>query len=81
MNEANEQLKTLISSQIGCEILEVGGDGVHFEALIVSNAFEGLSRVKRHQLVYSSLGDRMKGEIHALSMRTYTPEEWNAQSG
>ena len=52
------------------------GDGQHFEALIVSAAFAGLSRVKQHQLVYAALGDRMREEIHALSMQTLTPAQW-----
>ena len=56
--------------------LEVKGDGAHFEALIVSPAFAGLTRVRRHQLVYGALGDRMREEIHALSMKTLSPEEW-----
>ncbi len=56
--------------------LEVKGDGAHFEALIVSPAFAGLPRVRRHQLVYGALGDRMREEIHALSMKTLSPEEW-----
>ena len=55
------------------------GDGHHFEALIVSPAFEGRSRVARHQLVYAALGDRMRAEIHALSMTTLTPSEWAAR--
>ena len=54
----------------------VGDDGTHFEAVIVSEAFTGKSRVQRHQLVYQTLGDRMRAEIHALSMKTYTPQEW-----
>ena len=56
--------------------LQVSGDGAHFEAVIVSPSFAGLSRVKQHQLVYGALGDRMRQEIHALSMKTYSPEEW-----
>jgi acid stress-induced BolA-like protein IbaG/YrbA len=67
-----------IRAGLECTHLEVSGDGAHFEALIVSPAFEGLNRVRRHQLVYSALGDRMREEIHALSMRTLTPEEWRA---
>jgi len=59
--------------------VEVTGDGAHFEAVIVSPSFEGLNRVRRHQLVYAALGDRMKVEIHALSMKTVTPEEWAAR--
>ncbi len=57
----------------------VEGDGAHFQALVVSPEFEGLSRVRRHQLVYAALGDRMREEIHALSMHTLTPEEWAAR--
>jgi acid stress-induced BolA-like protein IbaG/YrbA len=56
-----------------------GDDGTHFEAVIVSEAFTGKSRVQRHQLVYQTLGDRMRAEIHALSMKTYTPQEWQSQ--
>jgi acid stress-induced BolA-like protein IbaG/YrbA len=56
--------------------LSVTGDGQHFEAIVVSCEFAGKSRIQRHQLVYKTLGDRMRGEIHALSMKTYTPEEW-----
>jgi len=56
--------------------LQVSGDGAHFEAVIVSPSFAGLTRVKQHQLVYGALGERMREEIHALSMKTYSPEEW-----
>jgi acid stress-induced BolA-like protein IbaG/YrbA len=75
-----DSIRTLIASALTCETLEVRGDGHHFEALIVSPAFEGLSRVQRHQLVYSGLGDRItRDEIHALSMMTLTPAEWAAR--
>jgi acid stress-induced BolA-like protein IbaG/YrbA len=53
----------------------VSGDGHHFEALIVSAAFRGLSRIARHRLVYAALGERMREEIHALSMTTLAPDE------
>ena len=68
-----------IRSGLDCTHLEVQGDGAHFEAVVVSPAFAGASRVKRHQLVYAALGDRMKEEIHALSMKTLTPDEWAAR--
>jgi len=68
-----------IRTGLDCTHLEVQGDGAHFEAVVVSPAFAGASRVKRHQLVYAALGDRMKEEIHALSMKTFTPEEWAAR--
>jgi len=71
-----DQIKSWIQDGLVCVHVEVRGDGQHFEAVIVSPAFSGKSRVQRHQLVYAALGDRMRAEIHALSMQTYTPEEW-----
>ena len=73
-----ESVREGIESGLTCEHVEVIGDGQHFQALIVSGAFAGRSRVQRHQLVYAALGERMREEIHALSMRTLTPEEWSA---
>ena len=73
-----DSVKQGIAAGIECEHLEVAGDGEHFQALIVSRQFEGRNRVQRHQLVYQALGDRMREEIHALSMRTMTPQEWQA---
>jgi acid stress-induced BolA-like protein IbaG/YrbA len=67
-----------IAAGLACQHVEVAGDGRHFQALIVSAQFAGKSRVQRHQLVYAALGERMREEIHALSMRTLTPEEWRA---
>jgi acid stress-induced BolA-like protein IbaG/YrbA len=71
-----ESVKAGIESGVACEHIEVEGDGQHFQALVVSAAFAGKSRVQRHQLVYAALGERMREEIHALSMRTLTPQEW-----
>jgi acid stress-induced BolA-like protein IbaG/YrbA len=73
-----ESVQAGIAAGLACEHLEVVGDGQHFQALIVSAQFAGKSRVQRHQLVYAALGERMREEIHALSMRTRTPEEWKA---
>ena len=70
-----EQVQSYIEKGMQCSQVRVLGDGEHFEALIVSEAFRGKSRVQRHQLVYAALGERMREEIHALSMRTLTPEE------
>lgn len=70
-----ESIQEGIERGLACERVEVVGDGEHFQALVVSHAFTGKSRVQRHQLVYGALGDRMRAEIHALSMRTLTPEE------
>ena len=73
-----ESVKAGIQAGLACEHIEVAGDGEHFQALIVSHEFEGRSRVQRHQLVYAALGERMREEIHALSMKTLTPLEWRA---
>jgi acid stress-induced BolA-like protein IbaG/YrbA len=70
-----ESIKSSIEAGIACDVVEVAGDGQHFEALIVSQQFRGLPRLARHRLVYAALGDRMRAEIHALSMQTLTPEE------
>jgi len=75
-----EDVQGYIAQGLACDTLQVVGDGQHFEALIVCAAFVGKSRVQRHQLVYSVLGDRMREEIHALSMKTLTPEEFAAQA-
>jgi acid stress-induced BolA-like protein IbaG/YrbA len=75
-----EDVQAYIEQGLECELVRVAGDGHHFEAVIVSAAFAGKSRVQRHQLVYRALGDRMREEIHALSMQTLTPEDWAARS-
>ena len=72
-----EQVQSYIEKGLACREVRVAGDGQHFEALVVSEAFRGKSRIQRHQLVYAALGERMREEIHALSMRTLTPEEAN----
>ncbi len=75
-----DQVREFIAAGLPCEQLDVEGDGRHFFATIVSAEFEGLSRVRRHQRVYAALGDRMREQIHALSMKTLTPAEFSAQS-
>ncbi|HEX9276166.1 MAG TPA: BolA family protein [Casimicrobiaceae bacterium] len=75
-----ESIKGAIEAGVACERVDVVGDGQHFQALIVSEAFAGLSKVRRHQLIYAALGDRMREEIHALSMTTLTPAEWAQRS-
>ena len=74
-----ESIERSIAAAIECEHLHVDGDGHHWEALIVSRAFEGLPKVRQHQLVYAALGDRMREEIHALSMTTLTPAQYAAR--
>ncbi|HEV7618321.1 MAG TPA: BolA family protein [Burkholderiaceae bacterium] len=71
-----ELVKNYIAAGLDCTHLEVDGDGQHFNAIIVSKAFAGKRLIQRHQLVYAALGDRMREEIHALSMKTLTPEEF-----
>ena len=73
-----EDIQTYIEQGLECEQVRVAGDGHHFEAVVVSAAFRGKSRVQQHQLVYRALGDRMREEVHALSMQTFTPEDWAA---
>jgi len=73
-----EQVRQYIADHLDCVHIEVQGDGSHFEALIVSASFEGKRLIARHQQVYAALGERMKAEVHALSMRTLTPAEYKA---
>ena len=76
-----DQLETIIAQQLPCQHLSVEGDGRHWYATIVSTQFEGLRLIQRHQKVYATLGEKMHtDEVHALSMKTYTPSEW-AQQG
>lgn len=70
-----QEVQQFIANGLPCQVLQVDGDGQHFFATIVSTEFEGLSRVRRHQRVYQALGDRMREQIHALSMKTLTPSE------
>jgi len=72
-NPTPEQVQQFIAAGLPCEHLAVEGDGEHFFATIVSAEFDGKSRIGRHQRVYQALGDRMRAEIHALSMKTLTP--------
>lgn len=74
------ELQQLIATGLTCQHLEVDGDGRHWQAVIVSSAFEGKRLIARHQMVYATLGQRMHtDEVHALSMKTYTPTEWASQ--
>jgi len=76
MTTTPEQLQSYIQNGMQCDHVEVKGDGHHFEAVIVSPLFRGKNKVQQHQVVYKALGDRMREEIHALSMQTLTPEDW-----
>jgi acid stress-induced BolA-like protein IbaG/YrbA len=74
-----DDVRRFIAQGLACEHLAVEGDGRHFFATIVSPEFDGKSRVQRHQRVFQALGDRMREQIHALSMKTLTPAEWASQ--
>lgn len=75
------ELQTLIAQGLNCQHIEVDGDGRHWSAVIVSPEFEGKRLIARHQRVYATLGQRMHtDEVHALSMKTYTPAEWAAHN-
>ena len=74
-----DELQTIIAAGLPCEHLHVEGDGRHWYATLVSAEFEGKRLIQRHQRVYATLGDKIKtDEVHALSMKTYTPAEWQA---
>ena len=81
MFEASE-IKRLIEQGLPCDFVAIeGDDGVHFTGVVVSAAFEGKLRVRQHQAVYATLGAKMHtDEVHALSMKTFTPAEWAGQS-
>ena len=70
-----------ISTNIACTYLDVSGDGRHFDAIVVSDDFIDKSRLLRHRLVYGALGDKMKEQVHALSMKLYTVAEWEQING
>ena len=75
-------LKDLIAAGLETTHLEVSGDGRHFEAVVVAEAFEGKPVLKQHRLVYAALGDRFDTEaVHALSVKTYTPRQWEELQG
>ena len=77
-----QELQDIIAAGLPCQHLSVEGDGRHWYATLVSAEFEGLRLIKRHQRVYATLGQKMHtDEVHALSMKTYTPAEWTQQGG
>lgn len=74
-----EEIKKLIEQHITCQHIEVLGEDLrHYEALVVSPAFDGLMKIKRHRMIYQALGDHMAADIHALSIKAMTPEEYQA---
>ena len=75
-----EDITRLIEAGVPDSVVEVEGDGTHFTAIIVSDVFAGKNMVQQHQVVYKALGDKMGTDIHALSIQTYTPEQWKKKS-
>ena len=75
-----EDIKEWIEQNLDESEVEISGDGRHFDAVIVCAGFAGKTRIQQHQMVYAALGDRMKDDIHALSMRTMTPEDRTAET-
>jgi acid stress-induced BolA-like protein IbaG/YrbA len=75
------EIKLMIEAGLADSTAEVTGDGTHFEATVVCPAFEGKTLLARHRLVYATLGEKVGGAIHALSIRAFTPEEWERQRG
>lgn len=79
MMVTSQSIQCDIAAGLATTHLAVTGDGVHFEAVVVSDEFVGKNRVQRHQRVYQALGERMREEIHALSIKAYTPQEWEGR--
>ena len=74
-----DQIKNMIAAGLMCEHIELDGDGRHWYTTIVSPAFNGKRAIQRHQMVYATLGEKMKNdEVHALSIKAFTPAEWAA---
>ena len=72
----SEEIQTMIERGLSGAEVQVTGDGRHFDAIVISDAFAGKGLLEQHRMVYATLGDKMGGDIHALTMRTYTREQW-----
>ena len=75
-----EKLKQIIANGIEHDYIALNGDGRHFDLTIVSALFNGLGKIQQHQMIYKVLGDLMKEDVHALNMKTFTPEAWVEQN-
>jgi len=71
-----KEIKNMIENGLPGSVVDVEGDGTHFEAVVIYAEFEGKGLLERHQIVYNALGEAMKQRIHALSLKTYTPTQW-----
>ena len=75
------EIQTMLESQLhDCSATVVSDDNTHFEATVISEAFDGKRPLQRHQMVYSALGDKIGGDIHALSIQAFTPKEWQQRT-
>lgn len=72
---SSEQIKHWIEAELADSRVEVQGDGRHFNAMVICPMFAGKNTLQRHRMVYAALGEHMQGRIHALSLKTYTPDE------
>ncbi len=79
MNMQADELKQLIENAVDATEVTIQGEGDHFDATVVSTAFEGKNMVQQHQMIYAALGTLMQKEIHALALHTFTPEQWSKQ--
>ncbi len=79
MNE--KEIKVMIENAMPGSIVKVEGDGTHFQAIVVTSEFEGKGLLEQHQMVYKALGEAIKDRIHALSLKTYTPDQWKRVTG
>jgi len=74
-----DRIRSILEQQLpDCTavVVDPANDGMHFQAEVVSTAFVGRNRVQQHQLVYAALGEHMRTDIHALQLKTFTPDEW-----
>lgn len=72
-----DEIEALIEAGLACDEVRVSGDGRHFDAVVISAAFEGKPTLARHRMVYATLGDRFDTDaLHALALKTYTPAQW-----
>jgi len=76
-----EEIKVMIENAMPGSIVMVEGDSTHFQAIVVTSEFEGKGLLEQHQMVYKAIGEAMKDRIHALSLKTYTPEQWKQVTG
>lgn len=70
------RIREMIEEGLSTSFVEVEGDGTHFQAVVVSEQFRGKTMLERHKLVYGTLGNAMDGDIHAISIKTYTDDQW-----